>query len=163
VPVWLPITLTSAGRAVLSWHSSWGIDASTGAVALTAGRLIGVQSGRCLDITGASQANGTAAELWDCNGGANQTFAPNTAAELRVYGNKCLQARGQGTTAGTTVDISDCTGGDHQKWMLANDGTVVGAQSRLCLDANGQATANGTKVQLWTCNGGANQKWTRGA
>jgi hypothetical protein len=41
VPVWLPITLTSAGRAVLSWHSSWGIDASTGAVALTAGRLIG--------------------------------------------------------------------------------------------------------------------------
>jgi hypothetical protein len=47
--------------------------------------------------------------------------------------------------------------------MLANDGTVVGAQSRLCLDANGQATANGTKVQLWTCNGGANQKWTRGA
>jgi len=163
VPVWLPITLTSAGRAVLSWHSSWGIDASTGAVALTAGRLSGNQSGRCLDITGASQANGTAAELWDCNGGANQTFAPNTAAELRVYGNKCLQARGQGTTAGTTVDISDCTGGDHQKWMLASDGSVVGAQSRLCLDANGQATANGTKVQLWTCNGGANQKWSRGA
>ena len=126
LPVWLPITLTSAGTAVLSWHSSWGIDAGTGAVTLTAGRLTGNQSGRCLDITGASQANGAAAELWDCNGGANQSFAPNTAGELRVYGSKCLEARGQGTTAGTTVDISDCTGGNHQKWMLANDGSVVG-------------------------------------
>ena len=78
-----------------------------------------------------------------------------------MYGNKCVEARGGANGAGTTVDISDCTGGNHQKWMLANDGTIVGVQSRLCLDVNGQATANGAKVQLWTCNGGANQKWTR--
>ena len=161
LPVWLPISLTSAGTAVLSWYNSWGIDTSTASVTLSANRLIGVQSGRCLDITGASQANGTTAELWDCNGGANQTFTPTTAGELRVYGNKCVQARGQGTGAGTTVDISDCTGGDHQKWMLANDGTIVGVQSRLCLDANGAATANGTKIILWSCNGGSNQQWSR--
>jgi hypothetical protein len=162
LPVWLPITLTGGGTAALSWYSSWGLDATSGTVTLAASRLIGSQSGRCLDITGAAQANATPAEIWDCNGGTNQTFAPNPAGELRVYGTKCLEARGQGSSAGTVVDISDCTGGNHQKWMLANDGTVVGVQSRLCLDANGQATANGTKTQLWTCNGGANQKWTRG-
>jgi Ricin-type beta-trefoil lectin domain/Glycosyl hydrolases family 43 len=161
LPVWLPITLTSGGTAALSWYSSWGIDTAAGTITLAASRLIGSQSGRCLDITGAAQTNATPAEIWDCNGGANQTFAPNPAGELRVYGTKCLQARGQGSVAGTTVDIADCTGGNHQKWMLANDGTIVGVQSHLCLDVNGQATANGAKVQLWTCNGGANQKWTR--
>jgi hypothetical protein len=109
-----------------------------------------------------SQANGTAAEIWDCNGGANQSFAPEPSGELRVYGSKCLQARGQGTSAGTAVEISDCTGGNHQKWTLSNDGTIVGVQSRLCLDVNAQATTNGAKIQLWTCNGGANQRWTRG-
>lgn len=163
LPVWLPITLTGTGTATLNWYDSWGIDTSTGAVTLPTGgsRLVGSQSGRCLDITGASQANGTAAELWDCNGGANQSFTATAAGELRVYGNKCLEARGAGTGAGTAVDISDCTGGNHQKWTLPGDGTVVGVQSRLCLDASGGGTANGTKIIIWACNGGANQKWAR--
>ena len=163
LPVWLPITLSGTGTAALSWYPSWGLDAATGSISLpTTYRLTGVQSNRCLDITEGSSTNGTTAQLWDCNGGANQTFTPTTAAELRVYGNKCLQARNQGTTAGTAVEVWDCTGGVNQMWMLSADGTIVGVQSRLCLDANGQATANGTRVHLWTCNGGANQKWNRG-
>jgi hypothetical protein len=163
VPVWLPITLTGGGTAALSWYPSWGIDTATGSVTLPVyPRLVGSQSGRCLDIVDGSQTSGATTQIWDCTGGAGQRYAPNPAGELRVYDNKCLQARGQGTGAGTPVEIWDCTGGDHQKWMLSSDGTIVGVQSRLCLDVNGQATANGTKVQLWTCNGGANQKWNRG-
>jgi len=161
LPVWLPITLTAGGTAVLSWFSSWGIDATTGSVTLPVNRLVGSQSGRCLNIAGGAQANGTTAQIWDCNGAASQTFAPSQAGEIRVYGNKCLDAFGQGTSAGTAVVIWDCNGGSNQKWMLADNGTVVGVQSRLCLDVSGQATGNGAKVQLWTCNGGANQKWNR--
>ena len=161
LPVWLPITLTAGGTAALSWFSSWGIDTATGSVTLPVNRLVGSQSGRCLNIAGGAQANGTAAQIWDCNGAASQTFAPSQAGEIRVYGNKCLDAYGQGTSAGTAVVIWDCNGGNNQKWMLADNGTVVGVQSRLCLDVNGQATGNGAKVQLWTCNGGANQKWNR--
>ncbi|MDQ1307263.1 MAG: hypothetical protein QG671_3095 [Actinomycetota bacterium] len=162
VPVWLPITLTGSGTAALSWYPSWGIDTATGLTTLPNGRLAGSQSGRCLEIAGGSTANGAATQIGDCTGGANQTFTPTTAGELRVYGGKCLQARGQGTSAGTVVETGDCSGSDSQKWMLSNDATVVGVSSRLCLDVNGQATANGTRVQLWTCNGGANQKWNRG-
>jgi hypothetical protein len=160
VPIWLPITLTSDGTAALSWFSSWGIDTATGSVTLPVyHQVVGDQSGRCLDITNGSQTNGAAAEIWDCNSGASQTFASTQASELRVYGDKCLQA--EGTATGATVDIWDCNGGSAQKWMLSSDGTIVGVQSRLCLDINGQATANASKVQLWTCNGGANQKWAR--
>lgn len=162
LPVWLPITLTGSGTAALSWYPSWGIDTATGSTTLPAYRLTSSQSGRCLDIVGGSQTSGSTTQIWDCNTGPNQTFAPSTAGELRVYGDKCLQARNQGTTAGTAVEIWDCTGGDNQKWMLADDGTIVGVPSRLCLDVNGQATTNGARVQLWTCNGGANQKWNRG-
>ncbi|GIF04823.1 ricin-type beta-trefoil lectin domain protein [Actinoplanes siamensis] len=163
LPVWLPITLTAGGVAALSWYPSWGVDTSTGAITLPSyPRLTGNQSGRCLDITGGAPANGSTTQIWDCNGGAGQSYAPNTAGELRVFGTKCLQARAQGTTAGTAVEVWDCNGGNQQKWMLSADGTIVGVQSRLCLDVNAQATANGTRVQLWTCNGGANQKWTRG-
>ncbi len=161
LPVWLPITLTPSGTAALSWYPSWSIDTATGLITLPEHRLIGVQSGRCLDIAGVSRANGATTQIWDCNGGTNQVFAPTAAGELRVYGDTCLQARDQGTTAGTAVEIWACTGADNQKWMLADDGTIVGVSSRLCLDVNGQATANGTRVQLWNCNGGANQKWTR--
>jgi ricin-type beta-trefoil lectin protein/glycosyl hydrolase family 43 len=163
LPVWLPITLTGDGTAALSWYPSWGLDTTTATITLpTYPRLSSNQSGRCLDIAGGTPANGSTAQIWDCNGGAGQSYSPTSASELRVFGNKCLQARGQGTTAGTVVEVGDCNGGNHQKWMLSTDGSIVGTQSRLCLDVNARATANGTKVQLWTCNGGANQKWTRG-
>ncbi|WP_240809538.1 RICIN domain-containing protein, partial [Microbispora catharanthi] len=47
--------------------------------------LKGVGSGRCLDVSGASQANGAQAQIWDCNGQANQQWTSTSAGELRVY------------------------------------------------------------------------------
>jgi Ricin-type beta-trefoil lectin domain-like len=43
--------------------------ADTGAAVLR-----GVGSGRCLDVPGASQANGTQVQIYDCSGGANQQW-----------------------------------------------------------------------------------------
>ncbi|MBS2966470.1 ricin-type beta-trefoil lectin domain protein [Actinocrinis puniceicyclus] len=125
------------------------------------GTIVGVGSGRCVDVTGASQNNGTQVELWDCNGGSNQQWTSTSAGELRVYGSSCLDAYGQGTSPGTKVDIWSCTGQSNQKWNLNADGTITSAQSGLCLDATGAGTANGTALELWSCNGGSNQKWTR--
>lgn len=127
----------------------------------TAPTLVGTQSGRCLEPAGASTANGTKAQLWDCGGGTHQRWTTSNTRELRVFGSKCLDAEGQGTAAGTAVQIWDCNGQSNQQWTLNPDGTVTGVQSGLCLDAVGQGTANGTRTQLWTCNGQTNQKWTR--
>ena len=38
------------------------------------GTVTGVKSGLCLDVTGASTADGALAELWTCNGGSNQQW-----------------------------------------------------------------------------------------
>ncbi|MFF3854220.1 ricin-type beta-trefoil lectin domain protein [Micromonospora sp. NPDC002575] len=124
------------------------------------GRLVGGQSGRCVEVPNSSTTNGTQVQLWDCSGGANQQWTYTAGKQLTGYGNKCLDANGAGTTNGTTVIIWDCHGGANQQWNVNANGTVTNVQSGLCLDANGAATGNGTKIILWSCNGGANQQWS---
>ncbi|MGW0843374.1 non-reducing end alpha-L-arabinofuranosidase family hydrolase [Streptomyces sp. NPDC002787] len=130
------------------------------AQAATSGALRGVGSGRCLDVPGASQTDGTNLQLWDCWGGTNQQWTLTDNNQLTVYGNKCLDVPGQATTPGTRPVIWACNGGANQQWRVNTDGTVVGVQSGLCLTATGSGTANGTAVEISTCNGGSNQKWT---
>ncbi|HYN92245.1 MAG TPA: ricin-type beta-trefoil lectin domain protein [Pilimelia sp.] len=125
------------------------------------GPIRGVQSGRCVDVPGAVQTNGTPVALWDCHGGANQAWTLTPSRQLTVYGSKCLDVFGQGTADGTAVDIFDCNGGTNQQWTLNADGTIVGAGSGKCLDATNAATANGTRLVIWTCTGAANQRWSR--
>ncbi|MET8144269.1 ricin-type beta-trefoil lectin domain protein [Sphaerisporangium sp. NPDC005288] len=121
--------------------------------------LRSMASGRCLDVPGQTQTNGTQVAIWDCNGQANQQWIATSGKQLQVYGTKCLDA--QGTNAGARVVINGCSGGTNQQWNLNADGTVTSVQSNLCLDVTGEATANGTLVEVWSCTGGANQRWTR--
>jgi len=136
-----------------------GVQASTGT---QTGTVVGGQSGRCLDINNNSTVNGTQAQLWDCNGGANQRWTYTSSKQLMVYGNKCLGTNG-GTSNGTTAAIWDCNGQTSQQWNLNATGTITGVESGLCLDANGAGTANGTKIITWSCNSGANQQWSLGS
>jgi O-glycosyl hydrolase len=127
----------------------------------TVGVLRGQESGRCVDVPGATETNGTVVALWDCNVAANQSWTATASRQLTVYGTKCLDAGGAGTADGTPVIIWDCTGGTNQQWTVNADGTIVGVGSGKCLDATAHGTANGTPMEIWTCNGGANQKWSR--
>ncbi|MFI6633015.1 ThuA domain-containing protein [Nonomuraea fuscirosea] len=124
------------------------------------GALRHAGSNRCLDVSGASQANGAQAQLWDCHGQANQQWASTAAGELRVYGTKCLDVNGAGSADGTSVIIWTCNGQNNQKWRMNADGTITAVGANKCLDVPG--TANGAKARIWTCNGGTNQRWTRG-
>ena len=58
--------------------------------------------GRCLDVNGASAANGTQMIIWDCHSNANQQFTQNGQA-LQVMG-KCLDVP-PNAAAGTRVQI----------------------------------------------------------
>ncbi|MFI5916837.1 RICIN domain-containing protein [Dactylosporangium sp. NPDC051541] len=52
----------------LQWWSDqqWNVNAN--------GTITGVESGLCLDVTGAATASGTLAQLWACNNGGNQQW-----------------------------------------------------------------------------------------
>ncbi|MFC4590836.1 PQQ-dependent sugar dehydrogenase [Sphaerisporangium corydalis] len=126
--------------------------------------VVGVASGRCLDVVGNVKTSGTGVNIYDCNGQANQGWTFTSSGEFRVYdATMCLDVVGQDTTAPAALQIYTCNGGANQKWRINSDGTIAGVQSGLCLDVSGAGTANSTLVGLWTCNGQANQKWTTSA
>ena len=150
-----------SGSASASASSTASATVSASPTPTTTGAIVGVGSGRCLDVPGSSQTGGTQLQLWDCSGQTNQQWTLTPAGELRVYGTMCLDANGQGTTNGTKAIIWSCNGQQNQKWNVNSNGTITGVQSGLCLDATGAGTANGTLVELWSCNGGSNQQWTR--
>jgi hypothetical protein len=138
-----------------------GANPAAAATVGTPTRIVGGQSGRCLEVPNAATTNGLQTQLYDCSGGTGQTWTWTTGKQLTVYGNKCLDASGRGTTNGTAVIIWDCGGQPNQQWNVNDNGTITGVQSGLCLDANAAGTANGTKIILWACNGQANQQWTQ--
>ena len=153
----LSVVLTAVLAALVASATTF---VASPAQADTTGTLRGVGSGRCLDVPGASQSDGTYVQIWDCNGAANQQWTLTNSNQLTVYGGKCLDVPGHTTAAGTRVEIWTCNGGTNQQWRVNSDGTVVATESGLCLDVTGAATANGTAVELWTCHGGSNQQWT---
>ncbi len=160
----LSLTVTNQSgldRLQYGWGTGSNPGGGSGGGTGSMGVLRGVASNRCLDVPSRATANGTLLQIWDCNGGTNQSWTYLSNGALQVYGNKCLDVPNHATSAGTRVEIWDYGGGANQQWNLNSDGTVVGRESGLCLDVTGNATANGTAVEIWTCNGGSNQKWTR--
>jgi beta-glucanase (GH16 family) len=112
-------------------------------------------AGKCVDVAGASSANGTQVQLYDCNGTAAQQWA-RSGSSLRALG-KCMDVTAANPANGTRVQLYDCNGTAAQQWTLPGDGTVRTLGK--CLDATGNNSANGTPLQIWDCSGGANQKW----
>ena len=119
------------------------------------GRILGSQSGRCIDVPNASHTNGTRVQLYDCNGQTNQAWTYTASKQLMVYGNMCLDAAGSGN--GAAIQIYSCNGQANQQWNLNSNGTITGVQSGRCLDV--WSTTNGAQVQLYSCNGQTNQQF----
>ncbi|MDQ0829449.1 beta-glucanase (GH16 family) [Streptomyces achromogenes] len=134
------------------------VRVSTGTARPGAGPITGI-GGRCVDVAGASPANGTAVQLYDCNGTAAQRWAVGTDGTIRALG-KCLDVASGGTGDGTPVQLWDCNGTAAQQWALPAARDVVNPQANKCLDAAGGGSANGTRLRIWTCTGAAQQKWT---
>ncbi|MBX7270142.1 PHB depolymerase family esterase [Micromonospora sp. Llam7] len=121
----------------------------------SANRIVGVQSGRCIDVPNASRDNGTRVQLYDCHGQSNQSWTYTASKQLRVYGDMCLDAGGSGNGAG--IQIYSCHSQTNQQWNVNSNGTISGVQSGRCLDV--WSTSNGAQVQLYDCHGQTNQQF----
>jgi len=113
---------------------------------------------KCVDVAGASSTNGTAVQLYDCNGTTAQNWTVASNGSLQSLG-KCMDVTSAGTANGTKVQLYDCNGTASQVWTKSGS-TLVNPQSGKCLDATGNSSANGTRLQIWTCGTGTNQQWT---
>ncbi|MGW4824923.1 ricin-type beta-trefoil lectin domain protein [Streptomyces sp. NPDC004227] len=83
-------------------------------------------AGKCLDVAGAGSADGTAVQLYDCNGTAAQQWTVRSDGTIRALG-KCLDVTGGSTADGAKVQLWSCTGAANQKWTvtLAVDAWVI--------------------------------------
>ncbi|ANP50891.1 hypothetical protein J2Z21_005187 [Streptomyces griseochromogenes] len=115
-------------------------------------------AGKCLDIAGANSADGTAVQLYDCNGTAAQQWTVGGDGTVRALG-KCLDVTGNATADGAKAQLWSCTGGANQKWTVTAAHDIVNPQANKCLDVTDNSSANGARAQIWGCGGGANQKW----
>ncbi|MEJ2855125.1 MULTISPECIES: ricin-type beta-trefoil lectin domain protein [unclassified Saccharothrix] len=143
-------TLPARTTATFTWS---GTPGSGGGGAITG------LAGKCVDVAGAATANGTAVQLYTCNGTAAQSWARGTDGTLRALG-KCLDIAGPSSADGTVTHLWDCHTGSSQKWAHDSSGRLVNQFSGKCLDVTGNTSADGTRLQIWTCTTGANQKWT---
>nr|WP_232533860.1 ricin-type beta-trefoil lectin domain protein [Plantactinospora sp. KBS50] len=157
-------SLPTRTSATFTWNTGTGnptptpTASSTGGGGTRTGAITGI-GGKCVDVAGANSANGTAVQLYTCNGtNAQRWTVGNADGSVRALG-KCLDVAAAGTADGTRVQLYDCNGTGAQQWTN-QAGKLVNTGSGKCLDATDNSSADGTRLQIWTCFGGANQLWT---
>ncbi|MFJ9031130.1 ricin-type beta-trefoil lectin domain protein [Streptomyces sp. NPDC102274] len=124
----------------------------------TSGTFTGL-GGKCLDVAGGASANGTAVQLYDCNGSTAQRWTVGTDSTIRSLG-KCLDVTSAATANGAKVQLYDCNGSGAQQWTYnAGTGDIGNTTADKCLDVTDNSSVNGARAQIWTCTGAANQKW----
>ncbi|MFI6454180.1 ricin-type beta-trefoil lectin domain protein [Streptosporangium amethystogenes] len=122
------------------------------------GQITGI-GGKCVDVNAANTANGTAIQLYDCNGTGAQQWTIGTDGTIRALG-KCMDVTAAGTANGTQIQLYDCNGTGAQQWVYTAAHDIVNPAAGKCLDATSQSSANNTRLQIWDCSGNPNQKWT---
>jgi ricin-type beta-trefoil lectin protein len=132
------------------------------------GRLVARSSGRCLDVTGASTANGVALEQWDCVGQANQRFRfqPTDGGFYELvaqHSGKCVDVAALSLANGARVQQWDCWGGQNQQFRLLPVGggayEVIARHSIRCLDVMYRSLAAGALIQQYDCRPQTNQQF----
>jgi glucosylceramidase len=146
--------LPARTSATFTWSGTQGGGGGGGHT----GQVTGL-GGKCLDVASGSSANGTAVQLWTCNGSTAQQWTVGADGTLRALG-KCLDVPAASTADGAKLQLWDCNGTGAQAWRIEASRDVVNVNANKCLDATGNSSADGTRAQIWTCTGAANQKWT---
>jgi glucosylceramidase len=167
-------TLPARSVATFTWTpgtSTGGGGGSTGIDSTKWYSVANANSGKCLDATGGSTANGTALQQWTCTAGnTNQQwqFQPTDSGFYKVVArNATTQAwnviGGPGATGnGVKVQLWAYGGGTNEQWQAVarSDGSYSFSprnNTGNCLDVTDVSTADGALLQQWACSGGSAQ------
>ncbi len=131
--------------------------------------LVNQNSGKLVEIAGASTAVGANVIQWSNNGGQNQQFQFIDAGSGFVR----IKARHSGlflqvanNTSGATITQQPDTNAASQQWRIADQSGVVNLinrQSGLAMDVWEHSTADGARISQFTSTGNPNQRFTRRA
>ncbi|KAF9447937.1 carbohydrate-binding module family 13 protein [Macrolepiota fuliginosa MF-IS2] len=125
---------------------------------------------KCIDVKDGVFANGTAAQIYDCNHTAAQQWVVRLGSTTIQLANTnfCLDSITATPANGTPMRIWQCISGiATQQWSFTaatTGGRVTLGNQGICLDLRdaGDVT-NGNVVQAYKCLGNTYQIWTNGA
>ncbi|MEU7867278.1 non-reducing end alpha-L-arabinofuranosidase family hydrolase [Dactylosporangium sp. NPDC049140] len=156
--------LVGAGVAVLNMTAASAATVDTSAWYV----LLNRNSGKALDVNGASTADGAQLIQWTRTNTYNQQFqfvdAGGGYYKLRArHSGKVADVYGKSTADGASMVQWADNGGTNQQFSLADssDGYVrlVNRNSGKVADVQGASTADGASVVQWSDWNGSNQQW----
>jgi predicted alpha-1,2-mannosidase len=157
----LDFTLSSSANtawAATSPPPSYDGTPGTG-IAQPSGPLTETATGKCVDDAGSGTSNGTAIQIYTCNGTSAQTWKVVPDGTLQVL-NDCMDVTNGATTAGTKVQLHTCNGTQAEQWQKDASGEIVNPASGLCLTDASNGATNKTQLTIAACAGSAGQRWT---
>jgi 1-phosphatidylinositol phosphodiesterase len=131
-------------------------------------KVINYNSGKVLDVSSVSTADGAAIHQWTYVGQHNQHWMITNQGGgwyqvAAVHSGKALDDPGSSTLYGAQMDQRSCNGGADQRWQIVanGDGTyrLANQQSGLVLDVAGSSLDDGAAVIQWGWAGSNNQRW----
>lgn len=138
-------------------------------------------TGKCMDVTNGSTADGAIIQQWGCNATNAQffiyekkgtTLVNNQLLSLYEIRNlasgKCLEVQGGSTSNGALLQQATCNNANRQRFGITIDfatgilrmhpQTVSGLS--LCVDVVAGSTANGAQFQQFSCNSNVQQTFS---
>jgi hypothetical protein len=128
-------------------------------------KIVARHSGKALDVSGGSNANGANVQQWTYNGYANQQWKVTNLGDgvysiVGVASGKALDVTGGSTADGANMEIWPYL---KQTYIVtATDSgyyRITPAFSDKCIDVSGAGTGDGANVIQWTYTGATNQQW----
>ncbi|MEV6259611.1 RICIN domain-containing protein [Streptomyces sp. NPDC051784] len=171
-PLGLGALLTAVLLAVVGLLAG-GLASPAGAATLPAAgqtyQLVVKKSGKCVDVPGASSANGALLQQWGCTEGAawqQFTLAADGSGKYRLVSKssgKCVDVPEGSKTSGVQLQQWGCASQTNQQWTLVPSGTdtyqIVNVNSGLCMSDKGASTASGAAIIQETCTANSNKQW----
>jgi hypothetical protein len=121
------------------------------------GRIMGIL-GKCVDVAGNVDANGTAVNLSTCTTSPGQQVILTADGAIHMK-SRCLDVTGSGTANETPIQLYDCNGGNAQQWAMRPDGLLENPNSGRCLTTRGGGSADGTRLVISACADLAQLRW----
>ncbi|GAA1586317.1 RICIN domain-containing protein [Actinoplanes couchii] len=121
------------------------------------------KSGMCLDVPGASTADGALLQQWGCTSNSTwQQFSLVTSGSgyqiKNVNSGKCVDAR-----SGGQLQQYPCAAQTSQQWTLTASGSntyqVINTGTGLCMSDKDASTASGGAIITETCTANTNKQW----
>lgn len=120
-------------------------------------------SGKCLEVVGAVNVDGTPVQLHQCQpGNRNQdwTYDANTKQAMWAGSGKCLDVSRGNAANGAVVQIWQCSANNRNQKFDYRNPAIIWSGTNKCLDLRESNTGNGAAAQMWDCLNNANQRWS---